>query len=185
MLGEEELRQMRAFVQHQCIQAFEPEVCPDIYPAVIAAMIDEHCGWNLEQIDSRTGAAGASMLLPKTAEWLAARHPDLGECQPLKFEWAIPAMVRYSRWLWEKFPYAETEEDRVCFMLSSYNGALKWMYRDRKLSIDRDRNPNVWFGHVEVVSERSRWAINVNRTYVRNVVKNHLPEYTDGWNLST
>lgn len=178
MLNDEQLNELAAFITHHVQQTFGQEY-PKIMPAVIAAQIEEHCDWDMGKVNEKTGATGASQLLPKTCEWLAARHPDLGECKPADFQWAIPAMVRYNKWLYDKFPYAESQEDRLAFMLSAYNGALKWMYRDRKLSIDRDRNPNVWFGHVELCSERTKWAIGVNRQYVRNILKNKLSEISD------
>ncbi len=53
--------------------------------------------------------------------------------------------------------------------LSSYNGVIGNLQKDRTLTASRGDNPDLWFGHVEKHSNRAGWAKTENRGYVTRI----------------
>jgi hypothetical protein len=79
-------------------------------------------------------ASGLAQFTPDTATWISGLYPaDLGDNNPLDVRWAIRALVRYDKWLYDKLSDAATERDRWGMTLSSYNGGLGNLVKDRQL----------------------------------------------------
>jgi membrane-bound lytic murein transglycosylase MltF len=64
-------------------------------------------------------------------------------------------------------------------VLSSYNGGLTWLNRDKKLTKSRGGNPQKWWNNVENFSQRADWAIIENRNYARKIIYEHQSIYGD------
>jgi soluble lytic murein transglycosylase-like protein len=128
-------------------------------------------------------ASGLSQFTPSTAEWISKLYPkDLGENNPLDPKWALRALVRYDKRLFDGAAYAILENDRWGFALSGYNGGAGWVAKDRKLCYDAPCccNQNRWFGHVEQFSNRANWAIKENRDYIIKILFKWFPLYEKG-----
>lgn len=91
----------------------------------------------------------------------------------------LRALVIYDRNLYNAIGPVATEEDRLAFTFSAYNGGLGGVNKDRQVCRNTPGcNPNRWFGHVEQHSFRARTAVagygqsffDINRGYVRNVL---------------
>jgi soluble lytic murein transglycosylase-like protein len=149
--------------------------------ARIAGQIHQESLWDPEA-QSRY-ADGMAQFTPATAEWIAKLFPrQLGDFDPMDPAQAVRAMVIYDHWLLQQLPDAATECDRWAFALSSYNGGLGWLKRDRRRASAKGADAARWFEHVEAHSARAGWAIKENRHYVRVILKRWEPAYiAAGW----
>jgi soluble lytic murein transglycosylase-like protein len=146
---------------------------------VFAAQIHQESRW---RSDARSPyASGLAQFTPATAGWIADAFPgELRDAQPLNPAWAIRALVRYDRYLWDRVSGA-TVCDRWAFTLSGYNGGPGWVPRDRKLAAQGGADPQRWFGHVELYNAgRREDFFRENRGYPRRILIVLQPLYT-GW----
>lgn len=98
----------------------------------------------------------------------------------------LRALVLWDQRLYNVFDFAQTEQDRIAFMLCAYNGGQKGALRDRNICMSTPGcNPNVWFGNVEKHTWRNtkpsggyrKSFFEINREYVRNIIKSRSPKY--------
>lgn len=138
--------------------------------ATFAAQIHQESSWQAGA-RSRVGARGMAQFMPKTADWIAEEYPEeLGFNQPENPIWAIRALVRFDRWLWDRVT-ARTDCDRMAKVLSGYNGGLRMLERETERAIGLRLDPERWWAHVEVVTGvRADWAWVENRTYVNRIL---------------
>ena len=80
-------------------------------------------------------------------------------------------------------PLARTVCEQAAMVLSSYNGGLGWLIRDRKLASAKGADSLAWFGSVERFNAgRSAAAFAENRGYPRLILNRFEPEYiAAGW----
>lgn len=99
----------------------------------------------------------------------------------------LTALVVYDRNLYRSVPAAATEDDRLAFTMSAYNGGLGGVIKDRRLCAGEPScDPSRWWGHVERHSFRARTAVDgyaksfyeINREYVRNVMRVRSRRYS-------
>ena len=103
---------------------------------VFAGQIAQESGWN-ENAKSYVGAQGLAQFMPSTADWIDDAYPDLGPAQPYNPDWAIRALVRYDRHLWQRLDY-NLLCSRIGATLSAYNGGIGWHDKRRAKADDRD-----------------------------------------------
>ncbi len=148
--------------------------------AVFAAQLHQESGWRADV--SSPYAHGLAQFTPDTARWIAGAYPDelafgeMGDKAPFNPDWALRAVVRYDRYLYDRLPSA-TECDRWAFTLASYNGGHGWVLRDKKLAQQNGLDPARWWGHVERFSTRAKWAFEENRGYPRRILLLIQPTY--------
>lgn len=103
-------------------------------------------------------------------------------------EMQLRALVLWNQKLYRVFDFAETGEDQMAFALAAYNGGQAGALRDRNICMATTGcNPNVWFGNVERHTWRntkpsggySKSFFQINREYVRNIIKVRSPKYRD------
>lgn len=90
---------------------------------------------------SWAGAVGLMQVLPTTAE-------EMGYCSIEKPELNIQAGVAYIKYLskfWEDIP----EDERIKFVLASYNAGPGHVSDARRLAMKYGKDPNVWDDNVE------------------------------------
>lgn len=151
----------------------------DTKTTIFFAQVHQESGWNPEARSPY--ASGLAQFTPDTAQWISRLYPkDLGEANPLDVKWALRALVRYDKWLFDRASYAQEDQDRWSFTLSGYNGGAGWVARDRKLAQQHGRNPNRWFCNVEHLSERANWAFRENRDYIVKILFRWVPLYERG-----
>ena len=121
--------------------------------------------------------------MPSTAAWLAATFPKvLGKNEPYNPTWSMQALVSYDRWLASRITAADSCE-QAAMILSSYNGGLGWLIRDRKLASAKGADKLTWFDSVERFNAgRSAAAFKENRAYPRLILRQWEPIYIQaGW----
>lgn len=138
--------------------------------ATFAAQVQQESGWNPSAI-SRVGARGLAQFMPATADWIGGIDPALAARQPDNPVWALRALTTYDRWLWERVQ-ADTPCDRMAFVLSSYNGGLGWLLKDKALAARQGGNRNRWWGEVDRYNGgRSNASFAENRAYPLRILK--------------
>lgn len=88
---------------------------------------------------SYVGAQGLMQLMPKTAESLGLQPEDI--CNPEK---NVRAAARYLVQLIKQFPDVKSNEERVKFVLASYNGGSGHVRDAMALAKKYGHNPGVW-----------------------------------------
>jgi membrane-bound lytic murein transglycosylase F len=96
------------------------------------------------QAQSTVGATGILQVMPSTASALGIEDPEDPES-------GIYAGTQYLKNQYELFDDAELKEDRLWFALASYNAGYGHVEDARHLAPALGRDPNRWFGEVEVV----------------------------------
>jgi membrane-bound lytic murein transglycosylase MltF len=150
------------------------------YVSVLAAQVHQESGWRGDVCSPF--ACGWTQFTESTAKWFGESiGKDLGPPVVFDVRWAIPAMARYDRWLYDRVS-GLTVCDRSAKWLSAYNGGLAWISRDEQLAAANGADPGLWWGHVERYSKRAAWAIQENRGYPRRILKILTPRYLQaGW----
>lgn len=150
--------------------------------ATFAAQIHQESRWRFDA-KSPAGAQGLGQVMPSTAAWLAEVFPKaLGNPQPYNPSWSMQALVSYNRWLAQRIQ-ARTTCEKGAMVLSSYNGGLGWLIRDKRLASASGADQLVWFDSVERFnSGRSAANFRENRDYPRLVLHRWEPLYiAAGW----
>lgn len=145
--------------------------------AVLAAQVHQESRW---RSDAKSKfASGLAQFTPATVEWISVAFPaELAAGQPDNPAWALRALARYDRYLWERTSGATTC-DRFAFALSGYNGGPGWVARDKRLARERGANPEVWFGSVELYNAgRREEFFKENRGYPQRILRVLQPLYT-------
>lgn len=148
--------------------------------ATFGAQIQQESSWRTDA-RSPVGARGLAQFMPATAEWISGAYEALGPADPLNPIWAIRAMARYDRLLYDRVS-AHDGCEQMAFALSQYNGGSKFFDRARA-ACEKDCDPSRWFGSVEYVDDgRSPGAWFENRDYVSKVLLEREPAYlAGGW----
>lgn len=137
--------------------------------AVLAGQVHQESSW---RPDAKSQfASGLAQFTPSTADWISRAFPDdLGANQPFNPEWALRALARYDKYLYDRQRIFATDCDRMAFALAGYNGGEGWVTRDKKLAQANGADPSKWWGHVEYFSARAEWAKRENRAYPRLIL---------------
>ena len=144
--------------------------------ATFAAQVHQESGWNPQAV-SRVGAKGLAQFMPATADWIGGINPELAQRQPDNPTWALRALTTYDRWLWERIQ-ADNDCERMAMVLSSYNGGLGWLLKDKAMAQAAGDSRNRWWGNVERYNAgRSREAFAENRGYPVRIIKVIQPTY--------
>jgi len=166
--------------------------------ALHAAQIHQESSW---RPNARSPYAhGLAQFTPDTARWIAEIYPDLdareaggagagsdfGRGAPYSPGWAMRAMARYNRHIYDRLQPMEAETiahcDRIAMMLSAYNGGPGWVSRDRRLAAAAGMDPDRWWDHTEHYTARADWARRENRHYPHRILFELEPRYLRaGW----
>lgn len=144
--------------------------------AVMAAQVHQESGW---RPDARSPYAhGLAQFTPATADWIGGLDPLLSGADTGNPVWALRALARYDRWLYDRIPAASNAEgecDRWWAVLRGYNGGLgHWRNEARLAAPARDR--------VSVDAQCGRASRHVshcreNLAYPRLILLKHQPRY--------
>lgn len=96
--------------------------------ATMAAQVHQESGW---RPDARSPYAhGLAQFTPDTAEWIAGMDAALAGADTGNPVWALRALARYDRWLWERVPERSNACERWVQTLRAYNGGLGWVRKE-------------------------------------------------------
>lgn len=137
--------------------------------ATMAAQVEQESAWN--PLAQSPFAQGLAQFTPSTAAWISGAYPaTLSLNQPFNPAWALRALAQYDRILYDGFPMP-LECDRWAMALAGYNGGPGWVQRDRRLcGAVGGCDPDKWFEHVELHTNRSPEAARENRGYPRRIL---------------
>ncbi len=94
-------------------------------------------------VESHRGAYGLMQFMPATAEYFGINHKSDPQTQ-------IRAGAKYLQWLEKRFEDSVTDpEQRVKFILASYNAGLGHVIDARNLARKHGKDPNVWDNNVD------------------------------------
>jgi membrane-bound lytic murein transglycosylase MltF len=130
-------------------------------------------GYQESQLDqtkrSKAGAIGVMQLLPSTA-----KDKNIGISKIEKLDNNVHAGAKYLRFLEDRYfgdPKID-EVNRTLFSFAAYNAGPARIARLRKEAAQRGLDPNVWFGHVEVLAAKRIGRETVQ--YVSNIYKYYI-----------
>ena len=150
--------------------------------AAFGAQVHQESGWN-EKAQSPVGAQGLAQFMPATADWIDDVYPELGPNQPYNPAWALGALVRYDKHLYERVG-GRGECNRMAFALSAYNGGEKWVTRDKAAATAAGKDPNQYWNSVELYNGgRTAAAWQENRGYAPRILKILQPKYVTWGNV--
>lgn len=94
-------------------------------------------------VESHKGAYGLMQFMPATADYFGIKHKSDPQTQ-------IRAGAKYLQWLEKRFEDSVTDpEQRVKFILASYNAGLGHVIDARNLARKHGKDPNVWDNNVD------------------------------------
>ena len=146
---------------------------------LFASQIHQESSWN--RLAKSKYADGLSQFTPATAKWIKDLYPELAKGNVYNPIWSIRAMLLYDKWLDNRIS-SEEECDQWAMILSSYNGGLTWLNRDKALTESSGANPKAWWNNVELYSSRAKWAKKENRNYPKKIIYDHQIIYEEWGN---
>ena len=147
---------------------------------LFASQIHQESTWN--HLAKSKYAKGLTQFTDSTAEWMIEIFPELKRANVYNPNWSIRAMLLYDSWLDDRIKSID-DCNQWAMILSSYNGGLTWLNRDKALAEAKGSDPNIWWNHVEKYSNRADWAIRENRNYSKSIIFKHQNLYAD-WGKS-
>ena len=93
-------------------------------------------------VQSHMGAYGLMQFMPATAEFFGVKHKTDPETQ-------IRAGAKFLKWLEKRFDSIPDPEQRVKFILASYNAGLGHVIDARNLAKKHGKDPNIWDNNVD------------------------------------
>lgn len=157
-------------------------------PAAIAfGQIHQESRWDPNAHSAH--AAGLAQFVPATAKWIngilpedvRAACPSKSGC-PLDPRWAMAALARFDRLLWDHATWATPDRERQAAMLSAYNGGEGNLTKERQACAEQpDCDTSRYFGNIERycgARGRAEWACTENRHYPAVILDVWTPKYT-------
>ncbi|MDD4386022.1 MAG: transporter substrate-binding domain-containing protein [Bacteroidales bacterium] len=93
-------------------------------------------------VQSNMGAYGLMQFMPATSKYFGVQHQTDPETQ-------IRAGARYLKWLEKRFDSIPDPDQRVKFILASYNAGIGHVIDARNLARKHGKDPNVWDNNVD------------------------------------
>ena len=142
--------------------------------ATFAGQVEQESGWNPGAKSAFAG--GLAQFTPATADWISKTYAsELGKNEPYNPAWALRALVRYDKHLWDAIAAAETDCDHMAFTLASYNAGPGWIDRERR----RAPSPGKWWNSTESVCLRATASCAQSRDYSQKILKQREPKYLE------
>lgn len=110
---------------------------------LLASLAFHESGFDSAQV-SWAGASGLMQLMPRTAGNFGLDKENI-----FNPEKNIDAAVQYIKSLNMIFRKIENKDERIKFIIASYNSGPAHIFDARALASKYGKNPNIWFNHVE------------------------------------
>lgn len=92
---------------------------------------------------SRVGALGLMQIMPKTFKEIARKNPSIKGTREQP-RWNIAAGIYYDRVIWNTWKAERPFEDRINFMLGSYNAGKGNILKAQKIANKEGLDANLW-----------------------------------------
>lgn len=135
---------------------------------MVAAMAFQESGIDQRRI-SPAGAVGIMQVLPSTAAHFRIDIPDVHD-----IESNIHAGLKYLRFITDRYFDDDALDDfnAMLFAMAAYNAGPARIIRFRREAGESGRNPDIWFGNVEIIAAQRIGRETVE--YVSNIYKYYL-----------
>ena len=119
---------------------------------------------------SGAGARGLMQLMPATFSEIQSKNPEFQTIDdPV---WNIAAGICYDRRLWTQWTDAPLDQERVRFVMGSYNAGRGTLLKARSLADQRRLDPGVWQSIRVVAPDVPRWRHDETLGYVDRIESN-------------
>jgi membrane-bound lytic murein transglycosylase MltF len=119
---------------------------------------------------SCVGARGLMQLMPATFGEIQSKNPEFQTIDdPV---WNIAAGICYDRRLWMQWNDAPLDQERVRFVMGSYNAGRGTLLKARSLADQRRLDPGVWQSIRVVAPDVPRWRHDETLGYVDRIESN-------------
>ncbi len=108
---------------------------------LIASLIYQESGFQAKA-RSWVGAFGLMQLMPNTAKMYG-----VDSASSLKDQ--VAAGVKFIKWLDKQLPEEIKKEERIKFILASYNVGIAHVFDARRLAEKNNKDPNIWVDNVD------------------------------------
>lgn len=102
---------------------------------------------------SQDGAIGIMQISPRTFREITLKNPDIWS-DPKHPRWNIAAGIYYNRYLWEEWQDHPTLQDRISFMLGSYNAGKGTILKAKKAAKAKGLDARSWKSVARVLEQR-------------------------------
>ena len=92
---------------------------------------------------SRVGALGLMQIMPKTFKEIARKNPSIKGTREQP-RWNIAAGIYYDRVIWNTWKAERPFQDRINFMLGSYNAGKGNILKAQKIANKEGLDANLW-----------------------------------------
>jgi membrane-bound lytic murein transglycosylase F len=119
---------------------------------------------------SHAGARGVMQLMPTTFGEIQSKNPEF-QCidDPV---WNIAAGIYYDRQLWNRWSEPSVDQERVRFVLASYNAGRSTLLRAKSIAEQKQLDARLWGSIRTVAHEVPRWRHKETLFYVDRIETN-------------
>lgn len=119
---------------------------------------------------SRVGAAGLMQIMPRTFKEISRKNPAIKGTRTHP-RWNIAAGIYYDRMLWKFWKSRRPFQDRLAFMLGSYNAGKGNILKAQKIATKQGLDPNLWASIQSTLSKITGKRSRETLGYVQKVHK--------------
>lgn len=119
---------------------------------------------------SRVGARGLMQLMPSTFREIASRNPEFQSIDDPT--WNIAAGIYYDHRLWSQWTDPLVDQERIRFVLGSYNAGRGTLLRARSIAEQRRLDIGQWSSICMVAPEVPKWRHHETLGYVDKIETN-------------
>jgi len=119
-------------------------------------------------VQSRHGAMGIMQIRPSTFMEVTLKNPHI-RSYPNQAQWSIAAGIYYNRVMWNGWQEPRTVQDRLNFMLASYNAGKFNILRAQRLARFMGLDPRSWVSIENISPFMSDPSVQGAVAYVRKV----------------
>lgn len=123
-----------------------------------------------EKAKSHVGAKGVMQIMPKTFEEIKKKNPSIKGTREQP-RWNIAAGIWYDKSIWDIWKAERSLQDRIDFMMGSYNAGKGNVIKAQKIAASKGLNPNLWKSIETVLPEVTRKHSKETIGYVQKIKK--------------
>jgi len=117
---------------------------------------------------SRVGAVGVMQIMPRTFKEISRKNPSIKGTRKQP-RWNIAAGIYYDRMLWKAWDADRMFQDRINFMLASYNAGRGNILKAQRIAKKRGLNLKQWRSTEQMLSKVTGKRSKETIGYIRKI----------------
>lgn len=117
---------------------------------------------------SRVGAVGVMQIMPRTFKEIARKNPSIKGTRKQP-RWNIAAGIYYDRMLWKAWSADRMFQDRINFMLASYNAGRGNILKAQRIAKKQGLNLKQWRSTEQMLSKVTGKRSKETIDYIRKI----------------